>query len=306
VSRASRITALDERLAAYEAEHGALPGIGNARRRAALLFQLDDSAKRTRYVEVVKSRDVSPKRADPTETIFDPILAAISALRDGDVEQASWLVFLSIHFGKNRSSGWELARAVYGRLGKGPVATWESVRKNPSKFCDWIETNAESISKGPPKRSFGNHRKYESLSRTGSRGTPATIESYVTWIKKHKSHAAMFEAAVNAAEGDTAKAFDILYKHMDVKSFARLGKFDYLSMIGKVGIAPIVAGTLYLSGATGPMTGARMLMGSNKNYKELDSALSVMGNAIGVTMQDMEDAICNWQKSPAAYKGFRG
>jgi hypothetical protein len=306
MSRTARIEALDKRLAAYETTLGDLPGIVQPKRRTALLYQLDDSTKRTRYIEVVRDRDVSPKRSDPNETMFDPILAAINALRDGDVEQASWLVFLSTHFGKNLRSGWELTRAVYGRLGKGPVATWEAVRKNPGKFCDWIENNAEAIAKGPPKRSFGNHRKYESLSRTGSRGTPATIESYVTWIKKHTSHAAMFESALNSVEGDSTKAFDLLYKDMQVKSFARLGKFDYLSMIGKLGIAPVVAGSLYLGGATGPMTGARMLMGANKTYKELDAALSVMGQAIGVTMQDMEDAICNWQKSPETYKGFRG
>jgi hypothetical protein len=306
VNRLERIAALDYRLAAYEGDVGALPGIAQLDRRTALLYQLDDSTKRTRYVEVVRGRPISPKRSDPAEGMFDPILAAIDALRQEDVEQAGWLVFLSTHFGKNRRTGWELTRAVYGRLGKGPVATWESVRKSPGEFCDWIENNADMISEGPPKRSFGNHRKYESLSRTGSRGTPATIESYVDWIKKNKTHAAMFGSAMAAGEGDAAKAFDVLYKDMQVKSFARLGKFDYLSMIGKVGIAPIVAGSLYLAGATGPMIGARMLMGGNKNYKELDIALSVMGRAIIVSMQDMEDAICNWQKSPDTYKGFRG
>ena len=38
----------------------------------------------------------------------------------------------------------------------------------------------------------------------------------------------------------------------------------------------------------------------------LDQSLVDLANHLDVNMQDMEDAVCNWQKSPNVYKPFRG
>ena len=52
---------------------------------------------------------------------------------------------------------------------------------------------------------------------------------------------------------DPTVIFDELYRNMSVVGFGRLGKFDYLSMLGRYNLAPISAGSAYLDNATGPI-----------------------------------------------------
>jgi len=81
-------------------------------------------------------------------------------------------------------------------------------------------------------------------------------------------------------------------------------------MIGKVGLAPIEPGSAYLQGATGPLLGARLLFGGRTGAalgrSSLDGWLVELGAELGVGMQVLEDALCNWQKSPGRFRRFRG
>jgi hypothetical protein len=95
-----------------------------------------------------------------------------------------------------------------------------------------------------------------------------------------------------------------------VASFGRLARFDYLSMLGKLDLAPIAAGSTYLGASTGPLMGASLLFSNSKQAtnspKTMDGWLRLLSEGLGVTMQDMEDALCNWQKSPENYTHFGG
>ncbi len=89
-----------------------------------------------------------------------------------------------------------------------------------------------------------------------------------------------------------------------------MAKFDYLSLIGRYAIAPIDAGSAYLSGATGPVKGARQLFDGRRNgpssLKKLQDMLDALDADLQVTMKVMEDALCNWQKSPDRFVHFKG
>lgn len=97
---------------------------------------------------------------------------------------------------------------------------------------------------------------------------------------------------------------------MAVASFARLAKFDYLTMVGKLGLAPIEPGSPYLKGASGPLRGAILLFvaagAQLPAVKDLDSWVIELGAYLGCGMQVMEDSLCNWQKSPDKFIAFRG
>lgn len=106
-------------------------------------------------------------------------------------------------------------------------------------------------------------------------------------------------------------AFGYLYSSMtSVRRFGRLAKFDYLTMLDKLGLAPIEAGSAYLAEATGPLRGARLLFAGSPdarvNGRSLDDQLVRLDEFLGVGMQALEDAICNWQKSPGKFISFRG
>ena len=103
-----------------------------------------------------------------------------------------------------------------------------------------------------------------------------------------------------------------MYRSMtSVYRFGRLGRFDFLTMLGKLGISPIEPGSAYLwHNATGPKKGARLLFGGNSSAsitpKDLDELLMLIDGSLGVGMQALEDSLCNWQKSPTSYQYFKG
>ncbi len=301
---------LDAALVEFCGHEYPLPGIQSKKRREAFIAQLVDSMRRVEYVSAAKVRDIHRDRANPASELFDPLKAAIVQFRSGNVDEAAWLIFLFVHFGKHARSGWRYAREVYGALGQGSNWSWTAVYANPAGFRAWLDRNEATLKRGI-HRGFGNHRKYQSLDAYSDNGTGAAVQGYVDWVQAHGGHTALFNDALIANGGNPEAAFDWLYKSMSaVPSFGRTARFDYLTMIAKVGISPIAPGSAYLAGATGPLSGARLLFqrGSEANLptKEIEKRVLALGRHLNVGMQEMEDSICNWQKSPDKYMPFRG
>lgn len=302
-------THLDKALNAFINEEHALPGISKPTFRAALLGQLVESVHRVKYPALIRTQEHSQRRKDPTGEMFDPLKAALLHFREGNVDEAYWLVFLFAHFGQHHKGGYLYARSVYGRFGEGGLWDWRSTSADPAGFRDWLHANRDRLKALPT--AFGNHRKYESLDAYSDNGTGATVATYVAWVDLPRSHHQMFDDAIVQAGGDAKKAFDILYKSMKVvRRFGRTARFDYLAMIGKLGFATIEPGSAYLNSATGPVTGARLLFGGSPKAKiptrKLDDLLIRLDAQLDVGMQAVEDALCNWQKSPGLFRSFRG
>jgi hypothetical protein len=166
-----------------------------------------------------------------------------------------------------------------------------------------LAANQNRLRQDGVARAFGNHRKYQSLDANSANGTGAAITSYVAWVRPYGTHAKMFQAAAAAAGHDRRRTFDDLYRSMSaVASFGRTARFDYLTMIGKLGLAPIVPGSTYMTGATGPLAGARLLFTGDARAavaaRQLNGWLVDLEAALGVGMQVLEDSLCNWQKNP--------
>jgi hypothetical protein len=303
---------LDQLLSVFAADSHALPGIRSTARRSTLVEQIVESIRRVEFISLIAERGISNLREDPSSDLFDPIKAAILHKRRAHIDEAFWLTFLSVHFGKHKQAGWRLLRDVYGRLGANSRWDWETTSKSPRGFRDWLARH-EPILKGSDgiKRHFGNHRKYQSLDARSSCGTGAAIESYVNWIGPPRTHEAFIKENEKLVDTNPRKLFDHLYRCLaQVVSFGRMAKFDYLTMLGKLKLARIEPGSAYLEGATGPLSGARLLFGGKKTARihrhDLDSLSAQLGDVLGVDMQVVEDALCNWQKSPDRFVPFRG
>ena len=133
----------------------------------------------------------------------------------------------------------------------------------------------------------------------------------MTWVGEPPQHHIRFDEALTAAGDGPEAAFGVLYRSMAaVHRFGRLARFDYLSMIGRVGLADIHPGKAYLQGSTGPLKGARLLFQPAGEPKltaaTLEDKAATLQFHLGVTFDVLEDALCNWQKSPAEFKRFRG
>lgn len=298
---------LTDALRRYQREVRGLVGLRPDGAEQAFIEQVVESIRRIEYVRLINSQSHPAERADPSSAIFDPLIAASMAQHRGDIDEGCWLVFLSTHFGKHRTSEWQLTRDVYGRLGDGRW-DWSTVAANADAFQAWLTKNQGALKPGGVVH-FGNHRKYQTLRATAS-GTGAAVKSYVNWVLESGDHRALFAHARQNTDGTGGAIFDWLYRTMTVASFGRMARFDYLTMLGKLDLAPIEPASPYIALSTGPLAGARLLFFGNSKAevsgKTLDGWVVELGSRLGVGMQVMEDAICNWQKSPRRFVAFRG
>jgi len=296
---------IEEGLLSFDKARRFLPGILNSTTRTVLIEQILESIRSVNYISVIGTRDISNRRADPNDDMFDPLKAAILHQRNGRIEEAFWLVFLFIHFGKHAKAGYRYVREVCGRLGAAGRWDWARTSADPSGFRAWLDAHQDELRSNGP--GFGNHRKRESLDAYSAGGTGAVVESYVGWVGPPRTHQELMEDALVRAYGNPQRAFDDLYRSMvTITRFGRLARFDYLTMVGKLGLALIEPGSTYMSGATGPLKGARLLFGVRENPAKLDRWLGELDAQLNVGMQVIEDALCNWEKSPDEFKSFRG
>lgn len=282
------------------------PGIIGGAEHDCLVRQIVDSVRRIEYVNLITHKHLDNCVLDPTSIGFNPIKAASVYLRSGNIDEAGWLIFLTTHFGRHSKTKWQLIKNVYGALGQRPNWTWDEVVRDVAGFRIWLSNNEANIK---ANAKFGPHRSYQSISATKPSGTGAAIETYVNWVQGNGGHAQLFGTFLANANNSPRDAFASLYDSMSVvRSFSRLGKFDYLTMIGKVRIANIEPNSVYMNGATGPYSGAELLFGSRQTWQTFDTWLSALEAHLGLYfgMQVLEDALCNWQKSPAVYKYFGG
>jgi Alpha-glutamyl/putrescinyl thymine pyrophosphorylase clade 3 len=295
---------LDAKLRAFSANQCFLPGVSNPAARTTLVRQMIASLRRLDYSRIISTRDISPSRADPQSPLFDPERAAVLHFRAGRLDEAFWLVFLITHFGKSLKHGWRMLREVYSGLGTA-TWTWARVSANPAAFRAWLLANQVHIRGG-----FGSHRKRESVRADLPGGTAAVVESYVAWVGPAHSHAALVAGLIRAGGNSPESIFAYCYNSMTVTRFGRLGKFDYLCLLGRLGFADLVPGSAYLIGATGPLAGARLLFGGRTDARlratTLEDRLRDLDAVLHVGMQVMEDSLCNWQKSPRQFVHFRG
>lgn len=269
-----------------------------------------ESMHRVEYVRAIRSRRLSPRRMDPNDEIFDPLRAAILHHKSGNIDEAFWLVFLFVHFGKHPKAKWRYIREVYGRLGTQDRWNWANVSCSPSDFRAWLHAHEMDIKRPGVPGGFGNHRKYQSLKAYSGTGTGSAVETYVNWVRPPRQHMDLFSEFYAEAGRNPKCAFELLYRSMEqVASFGRTARFDYLTMVGKLGLAPIAPGSAYIQGSTGPTAGARLLFHADREARgslvQIDRWLQELDEYLGLGMQVLEDALCNWQKSPHKFKPFR-
>ena len=141
----ARAGELERALTMFDRTKVSLPGIDDWNERSSFVEQLLESIRRVKYVKVIRKRDISPLRADPNSVLFDPLRASILHEEAGDLDEASWLVFLFVHFGKHAKAGWRYLRDVYGSLGVDGNWTWARTSADPAKFRAWLNLNLAEI-----------------------------------------------------------------------------------------------------------------------------------------------------------------
>jgi len=293
-----------------DAQFGPLPGIATVQRRYCWAQQIVSSLRRISYTDTLLMRGVNPARCDPNSGIFDPVRGVLHFQRNGQLDEAVWLVFVLTHFGKHAVDEWKLAANVYGSFGVGPVWAFSQYAADPPGFENMLAANSGRLADASTSGSFSNHRKFQSKK---PQAIAKTFRTYYEWQTQFGGFRDRMIAIHTSVGQEPRAAFDALYSSMKgVFGFGggRLGRFDFLTMLGKLQLAPITPGSVYLDKATGPLAGARLLFFGVRDHHITGSALEprvdALDGILGVGKQVIEDSLCNWQKSPDVYEYFRG
>ncbi|MFZ5716742.1 MAG: hypothetical protein ACOY3N_28285 [Bradyrhizobium sp.] len=295
-------------LTKYEKENGRLPGLVNPAWRDTLVRQIISSLRRIAYVHLIRDRKVSAHRLDPHHASFDPLKGASLLMRRGEADEAVWLTFVATHFGKHKDDGWKLAANVFGSFGAGPIWTAQSYRRAPDEFLAMLVSQRDALSDMKRSGRYSNHRQYQSKA---PEAIGRTFHSFCDWQFGRGGFPQLIRAIHETQGQNPTEVFDALYKSLKVVSgFGRLGRFDFLTMLSKLQIAPIEAGSTYLVGATGPLAGAKLLFcrdgDQSLSARALQTKADALDDYLKVGKQVIEDSLCNWQKSPGTYEYFRG
>lgn len=291
---------LKKRLSAYRCNQGSgLAGIASEKVLDTLAMQIVASQRREDYYKLIQRKTISAARANPNSGNFDAERAVAFHLQQGNSNEACWLIFLMTHFARHPNSGWKRLGDVYGLLGQGTL-TWEKYIADPQAFTEWLEQNWSLVG-----GAFGNHRKYESLRPDANRPFARVLQSYVQLVGDDHQQ---FFTSLNLDE--TNDPFDVIFMSLNILGFGRLAKFDYLMLLARYGILQVGPRSAYLGGATGPKLGAKLLFMSDPNAEisdnELQSKLDHLDDDLALGMEVLEDALCNWQKSPDKFVHFVG
>jgi hypothetical protein len=268
-----------------------------------MLLGLRAEESRGRFVEKlvnsqIKLRALSMKKfsgsTDPHTNDFHPLKAIVELFEAGQRDEALWLAFLTTHFGQEKRNTVGL---FYGK--RGTVRwDWDTVSQNPDEVRQWMASLPERQLKS---LKFGNHRKHETNDPKSPVGTSAVIESFVKWVDEN-SDGDPYMALRAVSKGKSPEfAFDRAYRKLSVTRFGRTAKFDFLCLLGTLGILNISPPHCYLREATGPKGGALLMVTGQKSGRitdHVDGLIRRLQRHLGVPVEAVEDALCNWQKQP--------
>ena len=292
----------------YENEVAPLPGIAQPEARETLIEQMISSLRRIEYLRAFRDRPIVPARMDSHSPFFDPLKGAYYLGLRGHRDEAVWMTFVATHFGKHVDDGWKLAANVMGSFGNGPVWTAHHYGGHADAFSTMLARHQGDLSDPTISGRFSNHRQYQSKNATIIAQVFAT---YHHWQFAQGGFDGLIRQVHRSVGQSPTATFQALYQSMKpVYGFGRLGNFDFLTMLGKLDLAPIEPDSVHLSGATGPLRGARLLLHGNAEAhgspKQQEALIDALDGYLEVGKQVLEDSLCNWQKSPTEYLYFRG
>jgi hypothetical protein len=240
---------------------------------------------------------------DPSYKNFDPLVAAKWYFHQQKIDEACWILFLYSYIGKHAKQHWNFLRSVYGALDSGKVWTWETVSVNREDFQNWLLTNQPELKE---TGGLGDGHKQYGLDYTRAIHIGNEILSYIDWITLEQGHSQLFSQAIQANEGDRTASFHYLYqsmnRHVPVNKSIQ---FNYLALIGKVGIAKIEPGHLYLNDILLAKQGAKRLLGGKKVDKismpELNERMVSLAHFLDLpfSVQVLQKVLEKWAKETA-------
>jgi hypothetical protein len=209
------------------------------------------------------------------------VYGEIRARAEEDLEQATWMCFLTAYLSPlDREDSFVFIRQV---LADG--AGWRS----------GSVPELDDALLGPRS------------SHDPARGAE-TLLAYRHWVERSGG------AQASAFAGDSAwsdrRRFQRLFERLALPGFARMGRYDLLVTLGRLGLYELRADSLHFSGARGPSGEDLATLAAKRAFAIGDSLILerralALAEAIDVPVETLDLALANWGKGRRATLGFR-
>jgi hypothetical protein len=198
----------------------------------------------------------------------------VRALADGDIEQATWICFLIAYLspldGEDPFAGIRLALTTTGDGG-----TYEEI----------APADLDRIPLGPR------------TSHDPARGT-STLLAYRHWAERAGNQA-------HAFKGDPAwrpqRRFERGFERLALPGFGRMGRYDLLVTLGRLGLYEMRADSLHFIGSNESSSGDLAALAAKRVFAigdslNLERRARALAEAISVPIETLDLALWNWSQ----------
>jgi hypothetical protein len=222
------------------------------------------------------------------------------ALAEHDLEQATWICFLISYFSPLDSpgEGGDLATGASG--GQGPD------REDPFLGIQMaLEGGLNEVELAGGAGDLNGIPLGPRTSHDPARGA-ATLSAYRLWAEQNGGQSGAFAGD----PGWTAeRRFERLFERLALPGFGRMGRYDLLVTLGRLGLYELRAGSLRLSGVGGLSSSDLTTLAAKRLFAIGDPMLlerraAALAEAIAVPLDTLELALANWGSPPRATLGF--
>jgi hypothetical protein len=182
------------------------------------------------------------------------------AVGDGDIEERTWLAFLTAY--------------LCPTDGEDPFAGIRAAR------VPWSSGEAPALAGVP----LGPRTAHEP-----DRGT-RTLDAYRAWAGRAGSQAAAFSGE---ASWSPERRFARVFERLALPGLHRDARFDLLVTLGRVGVYELRAGTLELGGANEATTAAKRALGIGDTLL-LERRAADLAEAAGIPLEALDLGLHNW------------
>jgi hypothetical protein len=246
--------------------------------RSVLLPGLRSSADAERLAEEIafaSARLLALGAAPPA------LYGEIRTRAETDLEEATWMCFLTVYLSPlDREDSFVFIRAALGGE------------------ADWRSGSLPDLDGAL----LGPRTSHEPTRAT------ATLRAYRHWVER--SGGTQAEAFAGDPAWSEQRRFGRLFERLALPGFARMGRYDLLVTLGRLGLYELRADSLHLSATRGPSGEDLTTLAAKRAFAIGDPLLlegraQALAEALEVPVETLDLALANWGESGRATLGFR-
>jgi hypothetical protein len=135
-----------------------------------------------------------------------------------------------------------------------------------------------------------------------------TLLAYRNWVER--SGGTQAEAFAGDSAWSAPRRFQRLFERLALPGFGRMGRYDLLVTLGRLGLYELRADSLHLAGARGPSGEDLTTLAAKRAFAIGDELILerralALADAVAVPVEALDLALANWGKGRRASLGFR-